>query len=901
MSDLPTGTLTLLFTDIEGSTAVLARLGARYADVVSAYRAVVRDAVRRWSGHELGTEGDSFFVVFRSVGDAVRAVLDAQTALVAAAWPGGETVRVRMGLHTGEPTRHEDGYVGMDVHRAARVAGAAHGGQVLVTEATYRIAAADPVPGVTFADLGLHRLKDLAQPERLHQLVAPGLPDRFPRPRSLGSASTLPLPSTALVGRDDDVARVVRTIGGMDARLVTLTGPGGAGKTRLALAAAAAIEDRFADGVFLVPLAPVRATEVMWTTVADVVGAPGESKAPPTVLAHLAPRRVLLVLDNLEQIAGAPAVVSQLVASGPGVAVLATSRRPLRVSGEHEVPVEPLPVPEVEGLAGTDGSGAVELFVRRARLVRPGFALTADNVADVVEICRRLDGLPLAIELVAARTRLLGPRALLARLDQDVAVARPAVDVPERHRTLEATLTWSYELLPEPLRAAFRRLGACGGDVDLAAAEAVLAEGTAGGGEGDDAAGGAYVDAVEVVAELVDASLLTVLDGPDGEPRVRMLRTVASFARSMLRASGERDVVGLRHARHFAEVARTAAEQLRGPNHLAARDRLERELPNLRAALAWSLAAPGGGAGAGAGAHAGVDPDERLGVGLRLCEHLSWFWYACGYQAEGRRWLGAAVEAAGGRATGGGPAEVVTALFGLGVLVLQQGQADRAREMLERCLVVWRAAGDATGTARALNSLAMAHRALGDHDEAVRLAQESADVARDVGDLGREVNAVSNLAVLAVDRGDTDRAVELLRRCLELDVALEDAWGQGADHVNLTGALLRAGRVDEAEEHLRANAADAVALNDVEITIDVLSLFAGIAAHRRQAVRAARLLGASTRLREQADVPLTATDAVWFDAAIALVEGRPDGATWDAEVAAGRALDAAAAVALALT
>lgn len=886
MSDLPTGTLTLLFTDIEGSTGVLARLGARYADVVSAYRVIVRDAVARVAGHELGTEGDSFFVVFRSVGDAVRAVVEAQAALAAATWPDGEAVRVRMGLHTGEPTRHEDGYVGMDVHRAARVAGAAHGGQVLVTEATCRIASADPVPGVTFADLGLHRLKDLPEPERLHQLCAPGLPDRFPRPRSLGSASTLPVPGTSLVGRDDDVARLSALVGGPDARLVTLTGPGGAGKTRLALAAAAAVEDRFPDGVFLVPLAPVRATEVMWTTVADAVGAPGESKAPPTVLAHLAARRVLLVLDNLEQLDGAAEVVAQLVASGPGVAVLATSRRRLNLSAEREVVVDPLPVPPPDGLAGTDGAGAVELFVRRARLVRPGFALTAENVADVVEICRRLDGLPLAIELVAARARLLTPRALLARLDQGLDVARAAVDVPERQQTLHATLAWSYDLLPVPLQAAFRRLGACGGDVDLAAAEAVVRDPAA--PAGADPVG--ELDPVDAVAELVDASLLAVLDGPDGEPRVRMLRTVASFARAVLRASGERDVVGLRQARHFAGVARAAAAELRGPHHLAARDRLERELPNLRAALAWSLG----------GDHDGVDPDERLAVGIELCEHLSWFWYACGYQAEGRRWLRAAVDAAGARAEHGGPAEAVTALFGLAVLVLQQGQADRAREMLTTCLRVSRAAGDPGGTSRALNSLAVAHRALGEHDEAVALAEEAVEVARDAGDRAREVNAVSNLALLAVDVGDTDHAVALLRRCLELDAELEDAWGLGADHVNLTGSLLRAGRVDEAEEHLRANAEDAVALGDVEITIDVLSLFAGIFAHRRDERRAARILGASMRLREEADVPITAADALWFDAAIDLVADRPDAATWEAEVAAGRTLDAAAAVTLAL-
>ena len=354
--ELPAGTVTMLFSDMEGSTRLLARLGDGYGDLLSAQRGLQREAFGRHNGTELGTEGDSFFVVFGSAADAVAACAEAQRSLAGRDWPGGAVPRIRMGLHTGEPTRHDDGYIGMDVHRAARIAAAAHGGQVVMSDATWQLAAAK-LPGTRAADLGWHRLKDIAEPEHLHQLLIDGLPPQFPPLRSLGHRGSLPEPPAPLLGRDTDLAAVTELAGGAGAaRIVTLTGPGGVGKSRLALAVARAFDHRFADGVYFVPLATVQEAPVMWTTIAESLGVTGDGRSPPTFFEHIAGRQALLILDNLEQLPAAGQVVADLAAAAPQLTVLATSRRPLRIPGEHEYPVGPLPV---RYPASQDGPGTV--------------------------------------------------------------------------------------------------------------------------------------------------------------------------------------------------------------------------------------------------------------------------------------------------------------------------------------------------------------------------------------------------------------------------------------------------------------------------------------------------------------------------------------------------------------
>jgi class 3 adenylate cyclase len=422
MQELPSGTVTMLFSDIEGSTALLSRLGDRYAEALSAQRAVLRGAIGASHGHELGTEGDSFFVVFESAGDAVRCCVAAQLALAGHDWPDGAVVRVRMGLHSGEPIRHEDGYIGMDVHRAARIAATAHGGQVVLSDATRVLAEPQLPAGVSVHDLGWHRLKDIEAPERLYQLAAARLEQRFPPLRSLGAQTSLPLPMTPLVGRDGDVERLAVTLRQPAVRLVTLTGTGGVGKTRLALAAAASLGEAFQHGVYFIPLAAVRDAEVMWKALADGLDVSGAGAAADMVAAHLSNRQALLVLDNLEQLDGAAGIVATLLLAAPGLVILATSRRPLHLQGEYEQPVLPLEVPREVGVEDVAACGAARLFAQQAAMVRPGFALTEDNAADVAAICRRLDGLPLAIELAASRVKILAPGALLARLGQSLSL-----------------------------------------------------------------------------------------------------------------------------------------------------------------------------------------------------------------------------------------------------------------------------------------------------------------------------------------------------------------------------------------------------------------------------------------------------------------------------------------------
>jgi class 3 adenylate cyclase len=333
---LPSGTVSLLFSDIEGSTVLLSRLGPAYADTLDAQRLVLRRAWAVHGGTEMGTEGDSFFVVFPTAQGAVAAAAQAQRQLAAYPWPEGARVRVRMGIHTGSPAIHDGGYVGMDVHRAARVAGAAHGGQVVVSDATAHLVSGCLPDGVELRDSGVHRLKDIPAPERLFRLAIDGLQVDFPPLKTLGAASRLPVTATPLVGRDAEVAELTAQLRLPDVRLLTLTGPGGSGKTRLGIALAHRLIDAFPDGVYFVPLAVVTTAEVMWTSIAEVLDVPPEGRAPPGLFRHVAHRSALFVLDNLEQLASADTVVAQLLDHAPQLVVIATSRRPLHVPAEYE-------------------------------------------------------------------------------------------------------------------------------------------------------------------------------------------------------------------------------------------------------------------------------------------------------------------------------------------------------------------------------------------------------------------------------------------------------------------------------------------------------------------------------------------------------------------------------------
>jgi predicted ATPase/class 3 adenylate cyclase len=569
----PTGTVTLLFTDVEGSTRLLEQLGTgRYAEALEQHRRLLRDAFARHGGYEFGTEGDAFFVAFASAPDAAAAALEAQQALAAAEWPDGVELRVRIGLHTGNPQPAAANYVGIDLHRVARIMSAGHGGQVLVSSTTAAL-----LDGTSLRDLGPHRLKDLLEPIRLYQLEIDGLPGEFPPLRSLHQTN-LPLAAWPLLGRERELAKI-RSLVAEGARLLTLTGPGGSGKTRLALQAAAELSDAFSDGVFFVALAPLRDTLAVRSTVAEAVGLQPDDD----VAAWLTPRRVLLVLDNLEQLPGVQAVAAELLVGE--TTIVATSRTPLRLSGERELPVEPLP-----------DEAAVELFVSRAAAA--GRDLAADET--VAAVCRRLDNLPLALELAAARAKLLSPAALLQRLDTALPLLTGgAHDLPERQRTLRATIEWSHDLLDPDAQAAFRRLSVFRGSFTLDTAEAIS---------------GADLDQI---ATLLDQSLLK----PRGDDRFFMLETLREYAREQLDQAGESDEYALRHARYY--LARLEHDDPAwGARRVELQAWFAAEEDNLRAMLD-RLSADG----------------EKVVDAAHAAKLLDKYWYSRGSRAEQRQRL----------------------------------------------------------------------------------------------------------------------------------------------------------------------------------------------------------------------------------------------------------------------
>src|SRR5919198_3449027 len=645
---LPTGTVTLLSTDIEGSTRLLRALGERYAEALADHRRLLRAAFAEHGGCEVDTQGDAFFYAFERAHDAVAAAVAAQRALAAHAWPDGIPLRVRIGIHTGEPSTTGEGYVGIDVHRVARVMSAGHGGQVLLTQATRNLLPEELPESVGVRDLGKHRLKDLSEPQRLYQLLIPGLENEFAALSTLEARPTnLPIQPTPLIGREEEVTEVTTRLREESIRLLTLTGAGGTGKTRLALQVAAEVVADFKDGVFFIDLAAIVDPDLLLATVAHTLSVRerrGESLAE-TLTDYLRTKRVLLVLDNFEQLASAAPAVSRLLAESPRVKALVTSRAPLCLAGEHEFSVPPLTIPNLrkaDPLSLLAESEAVQLFVARARAVKPEFDLTSENAPVVAEICARLDGLPLAIELGAARLRLLSPAALLARLANRLPVlSRGKRDAPARQRTLRDTIEWSYRLLDEREQRLFARLAVFAGGATIEAAEAVCAR--------DREHAGAVFDGI---ASLVEKSLLR----PARESRVRVLETVREYALEKLREGGEEEFLRERHARYFLALAEEAEPQILGADQVAWLERLERERDNFRAALSWSL----------------DRPDSELA--LRLIGSLRRAWVARGYLSETRQWLEAALEH---RAAVRMSVEA-KGRYGLGRVALVQGDYDEA-------------------------------------------------------------------------------------------------------------------------------------------------------------------------------------------------------------------------------
>jgi predicted ATPase/class 3 adenylate cyclase len=760
---LPAGTVTMLFTDVEGSTRLLHALGAdHYRAQLDLHDRLLRTAFTSHGGVEVATQGDSFFVAFPTAIGAIAAAVDGQRALFDARWPHGNPMRVRMGLHTGEPTLAGRQYFGIDVHLAARIMASGHGGQVLASQSTAQLAADAQAQ---LRDLGVHRLKDIADPQRLYQVLVPGLSADFPPIKSLDNRPTnLPAELTPLVGRRRQRTDLQALLERDDVRLLTLTGAGGVGKTRLSLAAAGDWRDGHAGWTFVVELAPIVDAGLVASTVAETLGlqrAPEES-ATDVLRRRLADHAALLVLDNFEHILEAGPWCSELLATCPSLRLLVTSRAPLRVSVEHEYPVPPLALPTDAGLAADEAAEteAVELFAERARRVRHGFVLDADTVPVVAEICRRLDGLPLAIELAAARARLLSPRAMLARLQQPLALLESgARDLPARQRTMRATIGWSFQLLPADGQRALAEVAIFAGGCALDAAEAV-AHAT-----------------IDILEGLVEANLLRLGEDRDGEPRFAMLETIRQFGLEALSARGEADVVAARHARFFAELVRRTAGEPYTADVSAGLALLEVEHDNLRGALRWTTA--------------GGDP----ALGVELAGRLTEFWDVRGHVAEGREWLQATLQVGDLAAD----ADRARALLGSARLALIQDDHAAARKPAQESLELYRKLDDPSGIVRSLPHLAWVHDLAGEHDEALRLCEEAVALAHQRGvpawEHGRALNF---LAMHLLGVGDLDRAAEIERQSLALRRQLGDTRGTVISLSNLSEIALANGDVKSA-------------------------------------------------------------------------------------------------------
>lgn len=731
--ELPTGTLTFLFTDIEGSTKLVNALGPAFGAVLDRHHAILRQAFEAAGGIEVSTEGDAFFVVFSSATGAVDGAANAQRALAAETWPVEGGVRVRMGVHTGEGRLGGDNYVGLDVNRAARIASAGHGGQVLLSKATHGLVVSSLVGEMEFRVLGEFHLKDLEEPETLFQLVGPGLADDFPPPRTLDAPSNLPAQVTSFVGRDTEVEAVAALLHA--ARLVTLTGPGGTGKTRLSLGVAERMRHEFPGGSYFVELETLTDPDLAGPEIARALKLREDPKV--TVVeqleGHLRDRSVLLVLDNLEQFREGLPIVGKLLQAAPKLSVLATSRQPLRIRGEQEFPVPPLGLPDPKAAASPEalsGFEAIALFVQRARAVRPDFAVTDSNAAAVAAICRRLDGLPLAIELAAARTKLFAPDAILSRLEQSLGfLASSARDLPERQRTLRGAIDWSHDLLDETERALFRRLAIFVGGCTIESAEAVC-----------NVDGELGLDTLDTLASFVDKSLLRQSDGAAGEPRFRMLETIREYAFERLAESPDADLVRRRHRHHFGMVAKDAESQLIDASQATVLDTLEAEADNLRAAILRAA------------------EDGRIELALDTAASLWRFWQQRSHLTEGRALLEGLLE----RPDAAQWTKVrARAMGALGGVAYWQGDFETALRHYNEQIAIGRELDDPGGLADGLYNAGFAASILGDYAQGHANYVEASQIYEVLGDSLALTRTREALVFLLQAEGRFDEAREI--------------------------------------------------------------------------------------------------------------------------------------------
>ncbi len=796
---LPTGTVTFLFTDIEGSTQLWEGYPEEMKSAHARHESIIRETAASHGGYAYKMIGDAFQIAFDTATEAVSAALEAQRALHVEPWPKSTPIRVRMALHTGVTEERGDDYVGPALNRVARLLGVGYGGQALLTQPTYDLVRDDLPQNVSLLDLGEHRLKDLVRPERIFQLIAPDLPSDFPPLKSLDAfPNNLPLQVTSFIGREKEMEAAKRLL--WDARLVTLTGPGGTGKTRLALQIAAEFLEFYPDGAWLVELAPLSDPALLPQTVANVLGIRESSNRPIMTLLtdYLRTRELLLILDNCEHLVEASAqFVNTLLHACPHIFILVSSREALGIAGESPFRVPSLSTPDARRLPPFEvltQFEAVRLFIERAETVLPGFTVTKDNAPAIAQICYRLDGIPLAIELAAARVQVLRVDQIAARLDNRFRLlaggSRAALP---RHQTLQSLIDWSYDLLPEIERVLLQRLSVFAGGWTLEAAEAICC------GEGIQPD-----EILDLLIQLVNKSLASAdrAHGARGaEIRYRLLETIRQYARDKLLAAGGGERIRDRHLEYFLTLAERAAPELRGAHQVLWLDLLENELDNLRAALEWSLEFDASTPLTG----------KNIEEGLRLAAALFWLWHLRGHASEGIEWLERALtmqaEAGNGRdlmsvraqallASGllklfqsnpGGALPLLEeslalsgemgmegrqvkaySLWGLGGAASYQGNSDKARKLIEESLALFREAGDKFGVTECLNTLGDIALSQGNYEQAGKVWEESLILKRERGDKDGIAFSLAQLGNIAFLEGDFKRATPLYEEAARL-------------------------------------------------------------------------------------------------------------------------------------
>jgi len=810
-ADLPAGTVTLLFTDIEGSTRLIDELGEEaYVRALAEHRRVLRVAFSAHGGVEVDTQGDAFLYVFADPAEALAAADQGQEALTS-----GE-VKVRMGLHTGELRLTSEGYAGRELHRAARIAASGHGGQVVLSAATRALVEGE------LTDLGEHRLKDFAEPVWIFQLGE----ERFPPLKTI-SNTNLPRPASSFVGREREVSEVIGLLQD-DARLVTLSGPGGSGKTRLAIESAAELVPAFRNGVFWIGLAALRDPTLVAETVAQTLG------AKDGLAEHIGERELLLLLDNFEQVVEAAPGLGSLLESCPNLRLLVTSRELLRIRGEVDYPVPPLA-----------DSEAVELFCARSRL---------EPSEEIAELCARLDDLPLAVELAAARTNALSPAQILERLSQRLDVLRGGRDSEARQQTLRATIEWSHDLLSVEEQRLFARLAVFAGGCTLEAAETVC---------GADA---------DVLQALVDKSLLR----HSGE-RFWMLETIREFALERLEESGDAGDLRHRHTAYFLELGEIAKPELQGSSSAIWFDRLEAEHDNVRAVLGDAL------------------EHERVDAALRAAGAIWLFWFTRGYWSEGRRWLESAL-AAGAESDGHLRFD---ALWGAGLLAVWQGDLERGGAVADELLALSVETDSTWARAIGVDIAALVAHQRGDWDQAAQLHAEVARLARELGDSWLLGIAVNNLGDVALNRSEYQRAVGLFEESLAIGRERQDQEIVSRAFVNLGLATLKLGDVERARALLREGL---VAAREIGLVEGFIQGFVGLGAAytHEDPARAARLIGQAALLCEETGSNLQQFEGRLRDETEAALPARLGEDAYAAMLAEGRALAIEDALTLAL-